>query len=377
LRSLTAKLSPSPDGRERGLDELSEGQTSLFFLALAATLAQLESEMAAGTPPDGFTDLDVAAPALTIYAVEEPENHLAPFYLSRLVGLLSELCAGNQAMGLVTSHSPGVLRRINPEAVRHFRLDSEKLATQVNEIQLPADDQDAAKYVREAVLAQPEIYFASLVILGEGDSEEVVVPRVAKALGIDLAPSFVAFAPLGGRHVNHFWRLLNDLEIPFLTLLDFDLGRYGAGPLRLKYAYDQLGEIDNVEVPKWVNGDPDTAAYWNKRANQGIRLWRKWLAEKGVLFSYPLDLDLMMVRAFPEAYGVDNADVPEDTDALEKSVFGKGPGLIAYKEKAPEADHPTVEELAIYDALFKKRGKLGSHLSALVTLSDEVIRDMP
>ncbi|KAF0118610.1 MAG: hypothetical protein FD149_565 [Rhodospirillaceae bacterium] len=72
LRSLTAKLSPTPDGRKRSIDELSEGQTSLFFLALAATLAQLESELAKGTPPDGFTDRDVAPPALTIYAVEEP-----------------------------------------------------------------------------------------------------------------------------------------------------------------------------------------------------------------------------------------------------------------------------------------------------------------
>lgn len=111
-------LSPTPDGRERGLDELSEGQTSLFFLALAATLAQLESELAKGTPPQGFTELDVAPAALTIYALEEPENHLAPFYLSRLMALLAELCAGHQAMGLVTSHAPSALHRVGPEAVR-------------------------------------------------------------------------------------------------------------------------------------------------------------------------------------------------------------------------------------------------------------------
>jgi putative ATP-dependent endonuclease of OLD family len=149
LRSLTAKLSPAPDGRERGLDELSEGQTSLFFLALAATLAQLESELAKGTPPDGFADLDVTPPALTIYAVEEPENHLAPFYLSRLMGLLGELCAGPHAMGIVTSHAPGALRRIDPEAVRHFRLDPKKLVTRINEIRLPEGDEEAGQ-VRSA-----------------------------------------------------------------------------------------------------------------------------------------------------------------------------------------------------------------------------------
>ena len=28
--------------------------------------------------------------------------------------------------------------------------------------------------------------------------------------------------PLGGRHVNHFWRLVHDLAIPHLTLLDLN-----------------------------------------------------------------------------------------------------------------------------------------------------------
>lgn len=378
LRSLTAKLSPTPDGRERGLDELSEGQTSLFFLALAATLAQLEAEIARAQPPEGFTDLDAAPPALTIYAVEEPENHLAPFYISRLMGLLTDLCTGVQATGLITSHAPGVLRRLQPESVRHFRLDTGGFVSRVNPIRLPPDGDEAEKFIRQAVLAQPELYFAKLVILGEGDSEAVVIPRVAKALGIDLDPSFVAFAPLGGRHVNHFWRLLSDLDIPFMTLLDFDLGRHGAGPFRLKYAYDQLGQMGRVYVPEWAKGDPATTAYWRGRKQNGIRLWREWLENRTVYFSYPLDLDMMMLRAFPEAYGVPEADVPEDEDeldALRSAVFGKGAGLDAYEEKAPEDDHPSDEELATYELLFKKRSKPGSHLQALALLEDDQIAE--
>lgn len=374
LRSLTARLSPMPDGRERSLEELSEGLTSLFFLALAATLAQLETELAKTPPPNGFTALDVSPPALLIYAVEEPENHLAPFYLSRLVNLLTELCTGHQAMGIVTSHAPSVMRRIGPESVRHFRLDPASLATKVNALRLPDDDDEAEKYVRQAVLAQPELYFASLVILGEGDSEEIIIPRIAKALGVDLDPSFVAFAPLGGRHVNHFWRLLDDLDIPVLTLLDFDLGRHGAGPLRLKYAYDQLTVLSEVAPPRTL-GDPKKTAYWRGRKEGGIRLWRRWLAKNGVLFSYPLDLDMMMIRAYPDAYGVPDADEPDDEDKLEASVFGKGNGLAEYDERAVAADRPSTDELVTYDKLFKKRSKPGSHLKALAELSDEDLND--
>ena len=43
-------------------------------------------------------------------------------------------------------------------------------------------------------------------------------------------------SPISGRHVNHFWRLLNDLEIPFITLLDLDRERDGGGWGRIKYA---------------------------------------------------------------------------------------------------------------------------------------------
>jgi putative ATP-dependent endonuclease of the OLD family len=262
--------------------------------------------------------------------------------------------------------------------VRHFRLDAVRLVSHVRAIALPADDEEAEKYVREAVLAQPELYFASLVILGEGDSEEIVIPRVAKALGVDLDPSFVAFAPLGGRHVNHFWRLLNDLNIPFLTLLDFDLGRYAAGPLRLKYAHDQLRRIRNVPPPREVAGGPSRLAYWRGRAIKGIRMWRRWLAKHKIFFSYPLDLDMMMLRAYPDAYEVGDIGVPDDTEKLETSIFGEGPGLEVYDDKAPAADHPTDEELAAYDYHFKKRSKPSSHIKALAELTDqEIVDDCP
>ena len=375
LRSLTAKLSPTPDGRERGLEELSEGQTSLFFLALAATLAELESKLASGTAVPGFKALDTLPPALTIYAVEEPEGHLAPFYLSRLMNLLRSMCKGHQAMGIITSHAPSVLRRIPPESVRHFRLEPETLTSRVRELTLPEDDEEADKFIRQAVLAQPELYFARLVILGEGDSEAIALPRVASALGVDLDPSFVAFAPLGGRHVNHLWKLLHDLEIPVITLLDFDLGRHNAGPMRLKYAFDQISAIKDVSVPTWVNGDPDTSKYWKGRRQKGIRRWREWFADECVFFSYPLDLDMMLLRAFPGAYGVPDADVPAKLAKLKASIFGKGPGMAAYTAKAGAAYHPSNEELAAYDKLFNRRSKPASHLSAFGRLSDEEIRE--
>ncbi len=378
LRSLSVKLSPSPEGRERSIDELSEGQTSLLFLTLEATLADLETELTRDQPPSGFKNLDTTPPVLKIYAVEEPENHLAPFFLSRLMQLLSELCSGVQATGLITSHSPSVLRRLQPEAVRHFRLDTNKMISHVNNVRLPLNDQVANKFVRQAFLAQPEIYFAKLVILGEGDSEAVVLPRVARALDIDLDPSFVAFAPLGGRHVNHFWKLLSDLDIPYLTLLDFDLGRRNAGQLRLKYAYEQLNHFDKFNPPEGTTGDLSNIEYWKALSHTEIESWLQCLEDKNVYFCYPMDLDMTMLHAYPEAYGVCEEQAPDDDVSLRKlgkSVFGQGPGLESFEQFSASENIPAYQELLTYDTLFKKRSKPVSHLQALALLEDDDIAD--
>ena len=97
--------------------------------------------------------------------------------------------------------------------------------------------------MREAVEAFPELYFARLVLLGEGDSEQVVLPRLLSAQGVGVDLSSISIAPLGGRHVNHFWRLLNALGIPYLTLLDLDVARHGGGWGRVRYVCKQLREF--------------------------------------------------------------------------------------------------------------------------------------
>jgi predicted ATP-dependent endonuclease of OLD family len=45
-------------------------------------------------------------------------------------------------------------------------------------LSLPEDADEQAKYISEAVKAYPEIYFAKLVVLGEGDSEQVILPKM-------------------------------------------------------------------------------------------------------------------------------------------------------------------------------------------------------
>ncbi|WP_268621721.1 ATP-dependent endonuclease, partial [Escherichia coli] len=174
------------------------------------------------------------------------------------------------------------------------------------------------KFVREAVQAFPEIYFSRLVVLGEGDSEEIVLPRLLQVKGAPVDESAITVAPLGGRHVNHFWRLLTALKIPFFTLLDLDVARHGAGWGRIKYVNDQFSKRqrrnklpERYGIPKWDD---------EKQKIRDYEHYLDMLEKRGVFFSYPMDLDFAMLLAYPEAY---NVEEEKPDDATIKAVLGK------------------------------------------------------
>lgn len=370
LRDLTLKLSPSETGAEYAIEDLSEGQASLLYISIVASIIQL-NERHIGNSVIGYRDVPELKPWLTIIALEEPENHLSPFYLSRMITLMSSLCSNDSAMGILTTHSAGAIRRVEPEKICYMRHDEQKRVSYAKSVTLPAKTDEKYKYIYEAVRSNPELYFAKLVVLGEGRSEEIVIPRLAKAFNpkLDLDPAFVAFVPLGGRHVNHFWKLLNDLSIPHVTLLDYDLGRHNAGRLRLKYAADQLSNL-GIKPPFEKPKDADA---WRALAKSELIKWYSWVKSNGVHFSLSLDLDMMMLKAFPKQYQSISSiedDAKLNADNYVESVFGKaGNGLADYTEKAPSA-----AELAIYDDLFKKGSKPISHIEAMALLADEELK---
>ena len=121
-------------------------------------------------------------------------------------------------------------------------------ASEINKIYLPKGDEDAYKYVKEAVKNYPEIYFARLVVIGEGDSEHLIFNRLMEVYDKDFDDNIISFAPLGHRFVNHIWKLLSSIHVPYITLLDLDVGREGGGWGRVKYALQQLINLSLIHI---------------------------------------------------------------------------------------------------------------------------------
>jgi putative ATP-dependent endonuclease of OLD family len=319
LRLIQLQFMPDAAGNKVDTTRLSDGQKSLVYFALTKALFDIDKATRQALMDGKASNFDadkMKLPIFSLIALEEPENHLSPHYLGRIIKLIKEYGSSELCQSVVSTHSASLVGRVEPKQIRHFRLDNVARSTHIQSLSLPKDADEQAKYISEAIKAYPEIYFAKLVVLGEGDSEQVVLPKLLEQYGQDIDSHSISVVPLGGRHVNHFWRLLNTLEIPFVTLLDFDIDRNGGGYGRIKYVMEQLNlynsdlrylhsEILKI-IPEWRDSsDPNvfSISYEIKGSSEqeAINIVSK-LEENNVFFSGPLDIDYSMICAFPEVF---------------------------------------------------------------------------
>ncbi|PAD28724.1 ATP-dependent nuclease [Paenibacillus sp. 7523-1] len=403
LQKLEVEFTPSHTEKSFKVNDLGDGLKSLFYLTLIDSLLELENEAITEIKNKIVQEervLNIDPPALTLILVEEPENHVSPHLLGKVIKNLNNIRSKNNSQVLITSHSPSIIKRVDPTEIRHLRIENGK--TIVNEILLPKKIDESYKYVKEAIKAYPELYFASLVLLGEGDSEEILIPKFLGLYMEELDDVDISVVPLGGRHVNHFWKLLNQLNIPYITLLDLDRERDGGGWGRIKYALKQLLENGSTreDLLKLEDGsvlsvhDLDNMHNWE--TNDLIDGWIKVLELQNVYFSNPLDVDFLMLENYLDAY---LATLEKNEGPLIKITEGEKQKRVnelseddkkstAYQERVNSdvrralkkngGDGKTYtkeqKELMVwYGYFFLTRGKPVTHLQAINYIDEDVL----
>ncbi|MEG0004910.1 MAG: AAA family ATPase [Peptostreptococcaceae bacterium] len=408
LKKVDIEFAPSITGRPYNVDELGDGLKSLFYISLVNSLLSLEEKITEENNNDELLhkSFKLVSPICTILALEEPENHVSPQLLGKVINNIKNISKQNNCQAVISSHSPSIVSRISPDDIRYFRIDKSNLNTEVRDLDLPSADkysEEIYKYIKNGVTAYPELYFANLVILGEGDSEEILLPKMIELGDKQIDSKSISVVPLGGRHVNHFWRLLNQLNIPYITLLDLDRERYLGGWGRVKYVCDELIKIDRItkeqlEQSNEINmlGSFDEMKDWDVENVTDMNKWIKFLENYDIYFSSPLDIDFLMISSFKEEYLkiLDDSDGPyiqkigkikdlEDEDKKCEEYIKRLENDIkdTLKEKRTPGNTFSNEEKELmiwYKYFFLTRGKPTTHRVALLNIEDEMlIENMP
>lgn len=396
-------FSPTVIGREYSIEEMGDGLRSLFYISMVDSILEVENvmmkEILDGKENKSF---NITPPILTIVTIEEPENHISPHLVGKLIKKFISISKKENAQILIASHSPAIIKRIEPESIRYLRLNSYTLSTSVKSLTFPSKEmyEDKFKYVKEAVKAYPELYFAKLVVLGEGDSEEILLPKLLDLFGKNIDSSGISVVPLGGRHINHFWRLLNDLQIPFVTLLDLDTERDGGGWGRIKYITTQLIKLgvpkeNLLEIESGILSEKRFKSMhtWPLKKNDKVlKSWIKSLEEYNVFFSSPLDLDFMMLECFGDYYkSILSVNEGPRIDGIGKIYDIESSQITSkeYNQRIKKDVHSSLKEsggkgdtyskkqkqlMIWYNYFFLNRGKPSTHFLALSKIDDDKLK---
>lgn len=93
LRLIQLQFMPDASGNKVDTSRLSDGQKSLVYFALTKALFDIDKatrQALTDEQPSNFDADKMKLPIFSLIALEEPENHLSPHYLGRIIKLIKE-----------------------------------------------------------------------------------------------------------------------------------------------------------------------------------------------------------------------------------------------------------------------------------------------
>lgn len=203
-----------------------------LFDILAKTQVNLNSDTGAKIPVDQHGEGTQSLAVLTLFnaflqawnkgepivALEEPEAHLHPNAIRALWHLIERI----PGQKIISTHSGDLLSEVPLDAVtRLYKQNGEIVASRFKDISL--DPNDLRKFNFHIRHARGELLFARCWILGEGETEAIIIRESARILNKNLEQAGVRHVTYQtGISLNSCLKIANGMGINWVILADND-----------------------------------------------------------------------------------------------------------------------------------------------------------
>jgi len=305
IKKVTLGFTPSVTERDFLVEEMGDGSKSLLYFSLISALLDAENDLSIL----GINE-EIKIPSHTIFIAEEPENNIATHLLGQLITSIVEVSNKHRCQAIISSHSISIISRIEPLNIRLLINKKETYSSEIYSIKLSGNDVEDFKYIKNTIMKSPNIYFSKLIILVEGESEKLFIPRLLKESGINIDEYFISVVSIDSRFVTNYWKLLNQFNIPYITLLDLDSERVHGGYKTISYLIKEISKVNSdfqdirFDDGTYLFKDKiiDNMKDWVEKKDEFYQYWIKLLEEYNVFLSYPLDLDFMLLESYSNQY---------------------------------------------------------------------------
>lgn len=206
LRELLEKLDLhlSGDGR------LGLGSDNLLFMACELLLLSQEK---LGTK---------------LLLIEEPEAHLHAQRQLQVMKTLQDMATKDGIQVLVTTHSPHLSSAIH---VQNIVMVCKRCAFSLDEGKTALETSDYRFLQRFLDSTKANLFFARGVLIVEGDAENILLPTIARLIGLDLTEHGASIVNVGGIGLRRYARIFQrakpeddgELGIPVACVTDLDV----------------------------------------------------------------------------------------------------------------------------------------------------------